>query len=473
MSRKADRSVFASRLGFAFAAVAAATVILAGAITYFMWSWQFNRYVKSNLQDTAQYIATRTGEAYVSFEGWNFAAHAMIPQIAGRADIAVQILTVSGDLFYSEGLSDEDVFQVPGFAAVDVLLNNDRGQIILDADKDTVVTAPVMVNGFAVGEVRVWAYGQKGLLTPHDLQMRASSLLALGVAGFVAIVGATMLGALYARRLVRPVLKVTAAAQAVRDGDEDARSELSGDDEIAQLGMTFDRMASAIQSDRQRERRLTGDVAHELRTPLMGIQATVEAIEDGVYPADGQHLSIISRETRRLSGLTNTILELSRLENASEQFKMQRIDINTPVSASIDLHSALLEASELSLKVSLEPELFVLGDSEKLQQAIGNLLANAARYTAAGGTVSVRTFVDHGLAAISVTDTGIGISAENLERIFTRFWRADDARSRASGGIGIGLTITKEIVDRHKGEISVDSALGTGTTFTVRLPRAV
>jgi signal transduction histidine kinase len=232
-------------------------------------------------------------------------------------------------------------------------------------------------------------------------------------------------------------------------------------------------MADSIESDRLLERRLTSDVAHELRTPLMGIQATVEAIEDGIYPADNQHLSVISNETRRLARLTNAILELSRLENATEQFSMQRIDSIIPVSASIDLHSALLEASELSFKTNLTEGLFITADSDKLQQAVGNFLSNAARYTPEGGTVVVSTYAEEGQCIISIADTGIGISTEDKEKLFSRFWRADAARNRATGGIGVGLAIAKEIIERHKGYISVESTVGQGTTFFIHIPLAL
>ena len=461
---KSDRSIFASRIGFAFAVVAAMTVILSGAITYVAWTVQFDRYVKRNLQDTADNIAAHASEAYAVFGNWSFSQIPFIPQVGTRAEVAVQIFDQFDNLVYDESMVN--AYQQNGIEQ----LPKDARPIPLDPTNRHVITSPILVDKHRVGEVRVYAYGSYGLLTRHDLEMRDSSLFALGVAGFVAIIAATIIGAIYARHLVRPILRMTEMAQRLRDGDEGARCELTGDDEIAQLGMTFDHMAEAIQSDRHRERRLTGDVAHELRTPLMGIQATVEAIEDGIYPADSEHLSLIGRETRRLSGLTSTILELSRLENASERFETTRLDLNIPVSASIAVNAALIESLGLSLESSQEPDLFVEGNSERLQQAIGNLLGNAARYTPEGGKILVRTFSEDGCACVSVTDTGIGISAEDMEQIFSRFWRADSARSRASGGVGVGLTITKEIIDRHRGGIRVESKPQHGTTFTIKLP---
>ncbi|MDR1412837.1 MAG: HAMP domain-containing histidine kinase [Actinomycetes bacterium] len=466
-------SVFAFRIGIAFALVAAMTAILAGLITWVAWTLQFNQYVRSNLQDTADGVAVAAAEAYQVYGGWNMGAYSVIPRVGSRTDVIVQIVDTTGTIIYD--VTPEDL-RAQIFDGNAPTLSDDDATMILDSDNRNVMSAPVIVSDALVGEVRVWAYGPNGLLTSHDLQMRLYSLIALAVAGFVAIIVATAAGVTYARRFVRPIRAITATAQALRQGEEGARTGLAGDDEIAQLGVTFDRMADSIHADRLLERRLTSDVAHELRTPLMGIQATVEAIEDGIYPADEAHLSVISSETRRLARLTNAILELSRLENATERFVLRRVDVAVPVRASIDAHLALLESCSLHLDVQLSEGLFLLVDTDKLQQALGNFLSNAARYTPEGGTVSVKAFAgagdDAGACLIQIADSGIGISDEDQARLFSRFWRADAARSRASGGIGVGLAIAKEIIERHHGSITVASQVGAGTTFTIYLPLA-
>ncbi|MDR1775903.1 MAG: HAMP domain-containing histidine kinase [Actinomycetes bacterium] len=463
-------SIFASRIGFAFAIVAAVTAVLAGVITWFVWSWQFENYIKANLQDTADTVAEHASEAYQTYGGWNFLTLPVIPQVATRVDVAVQILDQNGRIIYDDATMRASSAMLSG---IDPSLLLDT-PINLDPGKESVMSSPIYVGNYRVGEVRVWAFGSGGLLSVHDLQMRNSSLLALGVAGFIAIVTATAAGVAYARRWVRPINRITQTARALRAGDEDARTELTGDDEIAQLGMTFDKMADSIQNDRRLERRLTSDVAHELRTPLMGIQATIEAIEDGIYPADAAHLQVVTNETRRLSRLTDGILMLSHLENADpDTFRSDTLDVADIVHATVDAHAALFEAAGLQLVVNLTPQLFVAGDRDKLQQALGNLLSNAARYTPEGGTVTVQTELDKTgeYVRTSVGDTGIGISAGDMGKLFSRFWRADAARSRVTGGIGIGLSIVKEIVDRHRGTVEVESVEGEGTTFTIVLPR--
>jgi len=461
------RSIFASRLSFAFAVIAAMTVIVAAGLTYGAWTIQFNRYVRRNLQATADNIASSVAVTYDAFGGWSYTQFFRIPQVGTRADISVQIFDRDNNMVY-----DEKTFRIyHQLGGLEALPEGARPIPLNPANRDVIVSQ-IVVDRYLVGEVRVFANNSDGFLTRQDLEMRNSSLLALGAGGFIAIIAATFIGSFYARSLVRPIIRVTETAQRLREGDEAARCELVGDDEIAQLGITLDRMADSIQRDRSRERRLTGDVAHELRTPLMGIQATVEAIEDGIYPADSDHLSIISRETRRLSGLTTRILELSRLENTTEEFDLTLLDLNIPVSASISVNAALVESLDQELTVNQEPDLYIEGDDARLQQAIGNILVNAARYTSEGGRITVRTYSDGAYACVSISDTGIGISAKDMEHIFGRFWRADTARSRSSGGAGVGLTITKEIVDRHHGEVEIDSELGVGTTFTLKLPLA-
>jgi two-component system sensor histidine kinase BaeS len=142
------------------------------------------------------------------------------------------------------------------------------------------------------------------------------------------------------------------------------------------------------------------------------------------------------------------------------------------VRSAIDAHQALIESTELVLSADVAEGIYVSGDADRLQQAVGNLLSNAARYTPAHGRIEVRVRAENGQAVIEVADTGIGINEDDIPRVFSRFWRADEARASSSGGLGIGLAVTKEIVERHRGSIGVARRDGGGTVFTIRVPRA-
>lgn len=452
---------FSRRIAVAFAVVAALTAALSAVLLSYAWNYQFDQYVRGNLQRVADGVAQIAGDAYTDYGGWTFEALSVIPRIGTLRGTVIQIIDTGGAVRYDDSAQRAQDAQGEQGAAQGFTLEPDG----------PVVTSPITSNGQQVGTVRVWAFGPGALMTDRDEQFRRGSFIALTIAALVAIVLASIAGALYAGRLVRPIETITAAARALRQGDRDARANLTGDDEIAVLGTTFDEMADAIEADRELERRLTADVAHELRTPLQAIQATVEAMQDGVLPADEERLGVVRDETVRLGRLADAILELTRLERGSLPFEMRRLDVAAPVRAAVDANEALIEACDLTMSVDVADGVIVRGDSDRLQQAIGNLLSNAARYTPAGGRIAVRVGAEAEQAVIEVKDSGIGIADEDLTHVFNRFWRADSARATTTGGLGIGLAVTKEIVDRHRGTIGVESTSGGGTTFTIRLPR--
>ncbi len=460
---------FSRRLALAFAVVAALTAALAGLLLSAVWNYQFTQYVQANLQNTADGIAEISAGAYPQLGGWTIQTMSQIPRFGPTAGIGVQILDPSGKIVYDDASMSahmRDVTQAePG------QVQPPGADVVLEP-KGSVVTSKVMVNSKQVGTVRVWAYSAGALMTERDQKFKQGSLAGLTVAALVAIAFASLGGVWYASRLVRPIERITATAQALKSGDREARTQLQGDDEIGFLGQTFDEMADAIEADREMERRLTADVAHELRTPLQAIQATVEAMQDGVLPADEERLGIVRDETMRLARLADGILELTRLERGSVPFTCTRIDLAGPVRAAVDTHEALIETREIVLSVDIAERTYACVDSDRLQQAIGNLLSNAARYTPAGGRIDVSVRRDTGQAVIEVADTGMGIAEEDLQRVFSRFWRADDARATTSGGLGIGLAVTKEIVERHKGTIGVTRRHGGGSVFAIRLPLA-
>ena len=465
------RRTFSRRLALAFATVAALTAIFAGILLSAAWSYQFNAYVRDNLQRSADGIAAVVAQAYPLYGGYTIDTLVQIPRFGAMSPVGVQILDQNGKIVYDEATMSQHMQEMA--QGTNGTAQNTAGQnqanVVLQPTGPA-VTSPIKVDGKQVGTVRVWSYSAGALLTDRDARFRRGSFMGLAVAGLIAIGFASIAGIWYANRLVKPIERITETAQALRAGDRLARTGLDSDDEIGFLGKTFDEMADSIEADREMERRLTADVAHELRTPLQAIQATVEAMQDGVLPADEERLGTVRDETRRLARLADGILELTRLERGSLPVSLTRTDVSVPVRAAVDSHMVLFETCELTLTTHIAESVFADADSDRLQQAVGNLLSNAARYTPAGGRVDVSVRREAGQAVIEVADTGIGISEEDIGRVFSRFWRADSARAAQTGGIGIGLSVTKEIVERHHGSIGVASRPEGGTAFTIRLP---
>ncbi len=329
-----------------------------------------------------------------------------------------------------------------------------------------VLTAAMTVLTTAASIVIVWNLGFGSFSTDEELY------IALLLAGFVALVLSVVLGLFFAASIARPIQRISNAAEAIKEGDLSARTNLETDDELGQLGQRFDEMADAIERDRDLERQLIGDVAHELRTPLMAIQATVEAIQDGVFEADEEHLNTISFETRRLGRLVDALLHLNRLENGTADVKAELINLSTVVNGLATTHEALIESAGIMFFTDIAQDVMIVGDQDLISQAIANLLSNAVRYTPDNGMITLELVRKDGYAQVSVTDTGVGIAEDDLKKVFSRFWRADGARQSVGGGLGIGLALVQEVVDQHRGDVSVESKLGEGSTFTMRLPLA-
>lgn len=451
---------YTTRVTFYFAAIAAMTALIAIGVVSIVWQQHFQQYTAANMQSVAEMTANRIEARYEAVDA--FTPYVLDPAnsaVSLTDGIGMQVTDASGEVVYDSAaitIDESSGAKAPSLAP------SQRGS--------NMATAPIEVDGQVVGHVNVWVYGSDTLLRSSDLQFRDESYAAMAWAAIVAIVVASIIGYFFARSLVRPIKRMTRTAEALKEGDFQARTGLTGKDEMARLGQTFDDMAESIERDRKLERRLTTDVAHELRTPLMAIQATVEAMVDGVFPADEEHLVTVNSEVQRLSRLVDSLLKLSRLENRSTPMKEEILNVGDLIRQIIITHDAYVTEAGLTLKYEAEDDVYVKGDPDMIRQATANLISNAVRYTPEGGTVTVTVSQEDDVASIAVRDTGIGLTPEEARMVFSRFWRADAGRNRASGGLGIGLSVVKEIVDRHHGWVDVEGKKDVGSCFTLHFP---
>ena len=428
------------------------TALIAVLVLAIAWESPLTEYTMRNMQEAADATAEELAESYEENGGWTGEEH-VASSFYGTSMVAVQAYDLDGHL---------------------IAQNEDAEQAGPDTDSKESshsVSSTIEVRGQTIGYVVAWPLGgTEQALTESDIELRNSMYGAMILASGIAVVISCLIGYLVANGVVSPIKKITQTAQEIKSGNLSARTNLVGTDEISQLGMTFDDMAQSIESDRELERRLTSDVAHELRTPLMAMQATIEAMADGVMPADAENLNMLDNEVVRLGKLVDAMLKLSRLENRSNPMNEQELDLGETLEELAFNQQMLMEESGLEFEYSYEPEIMVMADPDLIKQATANLLSNAVRYTPAGGKVTMEVRRHNVMAQIIVQDTGIGMKQEDLKHIFSRFWRADSGRERSSGGLGIGLAIVKEIVDRHNGWVHVESEEGVGSTFTINIP---
>lgn len=456
------RLTYTTRVTATFALIAAMTALVALGVLSFVWEQHFQTYTQENMASLAESTAARIERVYEETGSLYNQDVIQIAQYAESMSSGVGILV-------SDNLDHKVVYDSAAVKVKDSSANAGK-TLAPPANADGIETCPIVVDGIAVGSVRVWVYGSEALLTRSDEEFRDNSYQAMIFAAMLAIILASCIGFLFARALVSLINRMTTTAKAIKEGDLSARTNLHGDDEIARLGETFDEMADSVEKDRDLERRLTTDVAHELRTPLMAIQSTVEAMVDGVFEADEERLETVNSEVQRLSRLVDAILKLSRLENRSTPIKMEVVDVGQLLESIVATHEAFVADSGLTLSYEMEPGVRVRGDADMIRQAAANLISNAVRYTPEGGSIFVRVYAADTMAAIQVADTGIGLSPEEAKMVFSRFWRADAGRTRESGGLGIGLSVVKEIVDRHNGWVAVEGVKNQGACFTIHIP---
>ncbi|KOG08917.1 MULTISPECIES: sensor histidine kinase [Streptomyces] len=294
---------------------------------------------------------------------------------------------------------------------------------------------------------------------------------AIGVAAGVTA-AAIACALLLSRTVLRPVRALTAASRGLGEGDLGRRVPASGRDEIAELGRSFNRMAGSLQDSEERQRRLVGDIAHELRTPLANLRGYLEALRDGVLQADAELLDSLHEEVLLQQRIVDDLQDLALAEAGALTYHRRPLDARELVEACRTAHSARAAAAGVALDVvGAGPGTVRLhGDPDRLRQALGNLVGNAVRHTAPGGGVRLELAERDEMVRIAVRDTGGGIPAADLPRLFDRFWRADAARGRATGGSGLGLSIARQIVADHHGAVEVASEVGIGSVFTIVLP---
>ena len=288
---------------------------------------------------------------------------------------------------------------------------------------------------------------------------------------------------IWARRVAQPITALTEAAGQMATGDLDTRVNVTGADELVELGEAFNHMAASLQAEDQARRTLTTDVAHELRTPLANLRGYLKAIQDGVVEADEVTIASLHDEATSLQNLVADLQQLSLAEASRLEIRAEPTDMTALLDRLGAAHLATATAAEVSLQVESPRDgaghaVLALVDPDRVRQVLTNLIANAINHTPAGGTVTLRAHLATEADAagkrvlVEVADTGVGIAAEHLPRLFDRFYRPDSSRSRTTGGTGLGLAIAKELTDALGGDLSVASQVGHGSTFTLRLPGA-
>ncbi len=318
---------------------------------------------------------------------------------------------------------------------------------------------PIFLGGAQIGTLEL----RELRPAKETLFVRRSDLFLLGslvVLGGVAV----LLGIVISRRLTRPILDLARAASAISSGNYAKRVEVTRRDEVGHLSQAFNRMGKALETHETLRRKLIADVAHELRTPLGVMRGELEAMMDGMIPNDPDHLQSLYEETGRLKNMVDGIEELNQAEASRLSLNRRTLALAPFLSQIAERYRPRFEEKGVALDLALDGDPEIFADPDRLSQIVLNLLSNALRAVPKGGKVTVTASSTAGESRITVEDNGPGIEEAHLPFIFERFYKG------SGGGLGIGLTIVKELTEAHGGSVEAKSAEGRGAAFTLSFP---
>ncbi len=382
-------------------------------------------------------------------------------------EMAVQVLDAKGNILYSSAgrIPAPKAYFQQGLAGA-------RGYYSLSIRSPNdvrVYYTPIMVNQEVVGVVLV----ARNLIFEQQILRQLAKIFAWII--LIALIIGAGVGYWLAGAALRPIQEATATALAItRTGRLDARVPISGTrgDEIGTLINTFNEMLGRLQELFERERRFSGDISHELRSPLTTILGNLSLLKRADALSEEERTEMLAEIETEAQRMRRLIADLLLLAQADAEPVIAREPVEMDTLMLEVYRQAKRRADGREIRIVHEDQAIVLGDAERLRQMLVNLVNNAIQYTPEGGRIELSLERDGDFAEIRVSDTGRGIAQEDLPHIFERFYRADKARSRQMGGTGLGLSIVKWVVDAHGGRIEVESELGKGSTFIVRLPLA-
>ena len=434
-------------------------ILLTALLTNLALNWNFGRYLRSTQEEQNRRIVETLAELYGEATSWS-AVRRSTMHVGSTTGTQIRVLDNEGRL-----IADS----LPGMMQG---MHGRRWQQAQETRGQT-YEYPLFVQNQRIGTVEITHLEQQGVWSIEALIFHRTVRQSAILTGLAAILAAVLAGSILSRKLTGRLAKLTAVTETWGHGRFDARVDVEGDDELAALGETMNRMASRLEQQSDLRKKLTGDISHELRTPLTTIQSYMEAFLDGVMEPDKQTIQAVLDESHRLGRLVNDLQELTNTEYHSRDVSLSILDLNAFISTEAERARPVLKQKDISLTVlPKEGEVRVLADEALLGRILNNLIINAFKYTPESGHVTVSVTENQQKAGISVSDTGIGIKKEHLPFIFERFYRVDPSRTRTTGGSGIGLAIVKELAESMGGTVDVESTPGKGSVFQVILQKA-
>ena len=320
-----------------------------------------------------------------------------------------------------------------------------------------------------IGNIKIGSYGLLYYMD-NDVDFLKEINKVITSIGIVMVLITIFIAILISNNISKPVEVVSNMANLIGDGDYDNKIDYDSNIvEIDVLIKSINNLSAKLEEQENLRKRLTTDISHELRTPLTSIQTHLEAMIDGIWEPDTERLNSVNEEVIRLTNLVNQLQNLAKFDSEKSKLNLAKVNVKNLIMNVVYNNQGKALEKNINIECDLESIDSYL-DKDKISQVIVNLLSNAIRYTNNGGKIFISSYKENNNLKIQFKDNGIGIPKENIKYIFERFYRVDESRSKNTGGIGVGLTIVKSIIDLHQGTIEFRSELNKGSEFIVILP---
>ena len=456
-----------SKLSLTIAFIVLLTVALISFLSNYLIRDQFESYISTQQEKTAKHIVESIGVQYnAEADAWNTEFVHTIGMYALYDGYIVKVFDQNGRSVWDAETCD---MRLCTEVMEDITHRMMREYPAVNGEFTT-KTFPVMQGLREVGTVSIGYYGPFFLTEDDFLFLNALNKILIGI-GIFSLIISVITGIFLARNLSKPILRTVEVTKDIADGRYETRIHGdAGTKEMDQLIGSINHLAESLEKQETLRRRLTADVAHELRTPLATVQTHLEAILEGVWKPTRERLESCYDELTRLGNLVGDLENLAQVESENLKLNLTRVNLRELTDKTLGSYEKEFADKNLTaaVKGSCSP---VLADRDRISQVLINLISNAVKYTPDGGKIAITLSDTEESAVFSIQDNGAGIPEEELPFIFERFYRADKSRNRNTGGAGIGLTIVRSIVTAHGGTIDADSKPGRGSHFMFTLPK--
>lgn len=445
-----------------FIAAAAVSILVIFVIANIGMNYFFKEYLKESQIRADQRIVTYLEDLYMTTGSLEAISSNLMP-LARREGIEVRLYNTNAQL-----LVDTTKMMMPGHG-----MGMGRGPNMnqggsTDIDPSDLVYREytLYLNNQKIGKLEIGR--ERTVLSSAEDKSFFYTMNTLFVVSLVlALLIAGIFSGYVSRKFLKPLLAIKQSIVGIARGQEINGNYNFGTAELSELYQATQDLSVKLKEQNKLRKRLTSDIAHELRTPLATLQSHLEAMVDGVWEPTPERLSYCNDEILRLTGLIKNLSELSGIEEEDITLNKKEVDLTKHLTSMVDSFKPMFMGKDIELNSDIQEQIFIYGDKDRLNQIFVNLLSNAFKYTREKGQVTVNLKKSRQKAVVEIIDNGIGIPPKDLKYIFERLYRGDLSRSRESGGSGIGLTIAKAFTEAHHGTIDIQSEIDQGTKVTV------